>query len=230
MTRYWFSWRALGTPRHRCMGCILISFTTTGGSHESAPTMKFLYMSFLFAWNDDDSQNHTFTIGRLFQSRMSNYSRQEKLEHLQYICVTFTIFFLWVNLWCFWREEDGCWPSRAWETNGVNTNKIRTHSYSNPLGDCIKTHCLISIKLCYELRKERVFDVCKVSGMSAMWHLHNYPATFSWWRPAMGMSTCHLAWVPRGLTSLRHANMKKYMKSYCYIWFSHFTLTETYQC
>ena len=38
-----------------------------------------------------------------------------------------------------------------------------------------------------------VFIVCKVKGMSTMWHLHNRPATFSWLRPASKMRNCNLA-------------------------------------
>ena len=69
---------------------------------------------------------------------MSNYSWQEKLEHSEYICVTFTMVLLWENLPYFWcvgtaaacaeREKEMVWI------------QIRLHCYSNNLGDYIKMH------------------------------------------------------------------------------------------
>ena len=100
ITRYRLSWRVSQSPRHRRVRCIMTSLATTVGSLENAPNIKFSYASF-WVWNDGNSRNQTLTIGRLFQPCMSNYSQQEKLEHSEYICVTFTMLLLWVNLWYF---------------------------------------------------------------------------------------------------------------------------------
>ena len=58
----------------------MTSLATTVRSHGNAPNIEFSHVSF-WVWNDGNSQNQTLTIGRLFQSCMSNYSPQEKLEH-----------------------------------------------------------------------------------------------------------------------------------------------------
>ena len=82
---------------------------------------------------------------RLFQSCISNYSQQEKLEYSEYIFVTFTKFLLWVNLWYF-----GAWIRVAAHANcGRQTLRIQIRSlcYSSNLGDYIKTQGFISIKL-----------------------------------------------------------------------------------
>ena len=42
-------------------------------------------------------------------------------------------------------------------------------------------------------RAKCVFVVCKVTGVSAVWHFHNRPATFSCLRPASKRRNCHLA-------------------------------------
>ena len=68
-------------------------------SHENTPNIGFSYAS-LGVWNDGNSRNQILSICRLFQSCISNYSQQEKLEYSEYIFVTFTKF-LWVNLWYF---------------------------------------------------------------------------------------------------------------------------------
>ena len=41
MTRYWFSWRVLQRQRHRCIHCIMTSWTTALRSHENAPNIEF---------------------------------------------------------------------------------------------------------------------------------------------------------------------------------------------
>ena len=144
MTMCRFTWRVSLSPRHRCVRCIMTSLATTVKSHENTPNIEFSYAS-LGVWNDGNSRNQTLTICRLFQSCISNYSQQEKLEYSEYIFVTFTKFLLWVNLWYF-----GVWirlaprPKCGRQTMRI---QIRSHCYSSNLGDYIKTHGLISIKL-----------------------------------------------------------------------------------
>ena len=133
ITRYRFSWRGLDMPRHRCMRCIMMSFATTGGSHEkhTQPRIfigKFCFALFCFVFVfliDDNSQDQTLIIDRLFQSCMSNNSPQEKLNirNIFALHLTVTRFLIWVNLRCFWSAEDECSMCRAWGTNGANTNK-----------------------------------------------------------------------------------------------------------
>ena len=80
MTMYGFSWRESHSPWYRCICCFMTSLATTVMSHENAPNIEFSYVSF-GVWNDGNSRNQTLTIGRLFQSCISNYSQKEKLEH-----------------------------------------------------------------------------------------------------------------------------------------------------
>ena len=145
MTMFGFSWRGSHSPWHHCIRCIITSLATTVTiSHENAPNIEFSCVS-LGAWNDGNSRNHTLTIGRLFQSCISNYSQQEKLEHLECIFVTFTKFLLWVNLWYF-----GAWirvAARAKCGRQTMRIQIRSHCYSSNLSDYIKLHDLISTKL-----------------------------------------------------------------------------------
>ena len=144
MTMYGFSWRGLLSPWHRCVRCIMTSLATTVMSHENAPNIEFSYVSF-GVWNDGNSLNQTLTIGRLFQSCISNYSQQEKLHYSEYIFVTFTKFLLWVNVWYF-----GAWISvaaRAKCDKQTMRIQIRSHCYSNNPSDYIKTRGLISTKL-----------------------------------------------------------------------------------
>ena len=141
----------------------------------------FSYAS-LGVWNDGNSWNQTLTICRVFQSCISNYSQQEKLEYSEYIFVTFTKFLLWVNLWYF-----GTWirvAARAKCGRQTMRIQIRSHCYSSSLRDYIKTHGLISTKNMVRHSAKCVLIVCKVTGVSAVWNLHNGPATFSWLRPA----------------------------------------------
>ena len=109
MTMYWFSWRVSQSPRHRCVRCIMTSLATTVKSQENVPNIEFSFVSF-WVWNDGNSRNQTLPIGRLFQSCISSYSQQEKLEHLENIFVTFAKFLLWVNLWYFgaWIKVTAC--------------------------------------------------------------------------------------------------------------------------
>ena len=72
MTMYRFSWRVLQRPRHRCVRCIMMPLVTTVMSHENAPNIEFSYVSF-GVWNVGNSWNQTLTIGKLFQSYISNY-------------------------------------------------------------------------------------------------------------------------------------------------------------
>ena len=144
MTMYGFSWRGSHGPWHRCIRCIMTSLATTVMSHENTPNIEFSYVIF-WVWNDGNSRNQTLTIGRQFQSCISNYSQQEKLEHSEYIFVTFAKFLLWVNLWYF-----GAWISVAARAKcGRQTMRIqiRSHCYSSNLGDYSNTLDLISTKL-----------------------------------------------------------------------------------
>ena len=144
MTIYGFSWRVSQSPRHRSVRCIITSLATTAWSHENAPNIKFLYVSF-WVQKDGNSRNQMLTIGKLLQSCISNYLQQEKLEHSEYICVTFKMFLLWVTLWYFgvWIRVAAC----AECDKQMMWIQIRNHCYSNNLSDCIKTHSLISTKL-----------------------------------------------------------------------------------
>ena len=144
MTMYWFSWRVSQSPRHRCVCCIMTSLAITVKSHENAPNIEFSYASF-WVWNIGNSRDQTLTICRLFQSCISNYSQQEKLEYSEYIFVTFTKFLLWVNLWYF-----GAWirvAARAKCGRRKVQIQIQSHCYSSNLGDYIKTHGLVLTKL-----------------------------------------------------------------------------------
>ena len=144
MTMYRFNWRVSQSPRHRCVRCIMTSLATTVMLHENAPNIEFSFVSF-WVWNDGNSRKQTLTIGRLFQSCISSYSQQEKVEHLEYIFATFTKFLLWVNLWYF-----GAWIRVAARAKCVRQTmriQIRRHCYSSNPGDYIKTHNLISTKL-----------------------------------------------------------------------------------
>ena len=144
MTMCRFTWRVSLSPRHRCVRCIMTSLATTVKSHENTLNIEFSYAS-LGVWNDGNSRNQTLTICRLFQSCISNYSQQEKLEYPEYIFVTFTKFLPWVNLWYF-----GAWirvAARAKWGRQTMRIQIRSHCYSSNLGDYIKTQGLISTKL-----------------------------------------------------------------------------------
>ena len=143
MAMYRFTWRVSLSPRHRCVRCIMSSLATTAMSHENTPNIEFSYAS-LGVWIDGNSRNQAWTICRLFQSCISNYS-QEKLEYSEYIFVTFTKFLLWVNLWYF-----GTWirvAARAKCGRQTMRIQIRSHCYSSNLSDYIKTQGFISTKL-----------------------------------------------------------------------------------
>ena len=144
MAMYRFTWRVSLSPRHRCVRCIMSSLATTVMSHENTPNIEFSYAS-LGVWIDGNSRNQAWTICRLFQSCISNYSQQEKLEYSEYIFVTFTKFLLWVNLWYF-----GTWirvAARAKCGRQTMRIQIRSHCYSSNLSDYIKTQGFISTKL-----------------------------------------------------------------------------------
>ena len=83
MTMCRFTWRVSLSLRHRCVRCIMTSLATTVKLHENTPHTKFSYAS-LGVWNDGNSRNQTLAICRLFQSCISNYSQQEKLEYSEY--------------------------------------------------------------------------------------------------------------------------------------------------
>ena len=153
---YRFRWRVSQSPRYRCVRCIMTSLATTLMSHENAPNIEFSFVSFR-VWNDGNSRNQILTIGRLFQSCISNYSQQEKTWAFGIYFVTFTKFLLWVNLWYF-----GAWIRvAACAKCGRQTiwMQIRSHCYSSNPGDYIKTHDLISTKLWQDIG-QNVFSLC----------------------------------------------------------------------
>ena len=96
MTMYRFSWRVSQSPRHRCVRLIMTSYSNYRNVTRKRTQHRIFICKFLGL-----KRNQTLTLGRLFQSCISNYSQQEKLEHLESIFVTFTKFLPWVNLWYF---------------------------------------------------------------------------------------------------------------------------------
>ena len=107
-------------PDIECNFCHMALFATTRGN---APNTEFSYVLF----ETMIISRSGFDMGRLFQSLMPIYSRQEKL-------VTFTLFLLGVNLRYFWCARE------LLHVQSVKTGRIqiRTHCYSNNLGDKTK--------------------------------------------------------------------------------------------
>ena len=172
---------SLAGPRHRCVRCIMTSLATTVKSHENAPNIEFSYVS-LEVWNDGNSRKQIFTIGRLFQSCLSNYSQQEKLEHSEYVFITFTKFLLWVNLWYF-----GAWIRVAARAKcGTQTMRIQipSHCYSRNPGDYIKTHGLILTDLWKDIERN-VFSLCAKLRVCPLFEISTIDQPlFLWLRPA----------------------------------------------
>ena len=82
----------------------MMSYATTGGSHENAPNIKFSYVRFFLfeamitlqirhlQWVDYFNHVHA----KLFTTRKPS----------EYICFEFTMFLLWVNLRYFGAQEE----------------------------------------------------------------------------------------------------------------------------
>ena len=152
---------------------------------------------------DGNSWNQTSTICRLFQSCLSNYSQQEKLEYSEYIFVTFTKFLLWVSLWYF-----GAWirvAARAKCGRQTMRIQIRSHCYSSNLADYIKTQGLISTKLWLGI-EQNVFSLCAKLWVCPLFEISSIdqPLFRGWGPPVRGGIVIWLARALRALGTRQH--------------------------
>ena len=168
MTMYGFSWRVSQSPRQRCVRCIMMSLATTVMSHENAPNIEFSFVSF-WVWNNDNSRNQTLIIGRLFQSCISNHSQQEKLEHLEYIFVTFTKFLLWANLWYFGADKEAVLCQTLLPRDDLNISNVFAQSLTkqNVVNLTMRPRLTTS---CFVRDCANTFEMLRSSRGRSVWH------------------------------------------------------------
>ena len=155
MTRYRFSWRGLDKIPPHALQYIMTSFATAGGWHKKRTQHWILICNVFFVWNDGNSQNQTFTTGRLFQRA---YQIIHKINlNIRNIFVS--------HLQCFFSEwAYGIFGTRGWLLHvqcekEMTRLQIRIHCYSNNLCNYIKTHGLISTQLRSDV-EQKVFSLC----------------------------------------------------------------------
>ena len=166
-------------PRHRCIRCIMTSFATTGGSHENA-TQHQIFTCKYFVWNDENSQNQTFTIFYETISIMyvKLFTTRKTCTFAIYLCNIYNVSSL-SEPTVFLHAGDICCTCRAWETNGANTN---TKSLLFQQSLWLHQNAWFNFEqIMLRYTTKCVFIVCKVTSMSAISYNNRNPALGILW-------------------------------------------------
>ena len=107
-----------------------------------------------------------------------------KLEHSEYICFTFTMFF---SEWAYGIFGTQGWLLHVQCEKEMTRLQIGIHCYSNNLGNYIKTHGLISTKLPSDV-EQKVFSLCAKLRLCPLCDIStiNQPLFRGWGPPLRG--------------------------------------------